>query len=182
MDHNHIQRRMRSLLQLHRSCSLLNEGITKVSLSPQEQDRITQIFFPYIAKKIQEVPPSGRRFAYYTTADTAMKILESKQIWLRNTAVMNDYSEVEYGSECIESAYRAEPGDRLNTALETCFPGMAGELRRIFADWQPIIRHLHHVFVRAFIGRRSTWTPVNVEGLWWRNWCYGSYQWRRHVR
>lgn len=109
-------------------------------LPPQDQDRITQIFFPYIAKKIQEVPPSDRRFAYYTTADTAMKILRSKQIWLRNTAVMNDYSEVRYGTSCFEGAYNTEPGTNFKTALENCFPGLAKEVtKEIFDDWRPII-------------------------------------------
>lgn len=109
-------------------------------LPPQDRDRITQIFFPYIAKKIQEVPPSDRRFAYYTTADTAMKILRSKQIWLRNTAVMNDYSEVRYGTSCFEGAYNTEPGTNFKTALENCFPGLAKEVtKEIFDDWRPII-------------------------------------------
>ena len=110
-------------------------------LPPQDQDRITQIFFPYIAKKIQEVPPPDRRFAYYTTADTAMKILRSKQIWLRNTAVMNDYSEVEYGFNCFESAYQGEPGINFKAALESCIPGLAEEVtKELFNDRQPIIR------------------------------------------
>ena len=110
--------------------------------SCQNQDRITDIFFPYVANKIREVPPSSRRFAYYTTADTAMKILRSKQIWLRNTAVMNDYSEIEYGSCCFEGAYKTDPGSKFKTALESCFPGLAEEVRKeLFDDWRPIIRH-----------------------------------------
>lgn len=96
--------------------------------SCQNQDRITDIFFPYVANKIREVPPSSRRFAYYTTADTAMKILRSKQIWLRNTAVMNDYSEIEYGSCCFEGAYKTDPGSKFKTALESCFPGLRKKL------------------------------------------------------
>ena len=39
----------------------------------------------------------GYKFAYYTTADIAKKILEKKEIWLRNAHVMNDYSELSYG-------------------------------------------------------------------------------------
>ena len=70
-----------------------------------------------------------------------MKILKSKQIWLRNTAVMNDYSEVRYGTSCFEGAYNTEPGTNFKTALESCFPGLAKEVtREIFDDWRPIIR------------------------------------------
>jgi len=118
---------------------LLTDGIANVPLS--SQDRLTQIFFPHIADKLREIPPLNRRFAYYTTADTAMKILRSKQIWLRNTAVMNDYSEVDYGFSCFESAYRGKPGDNFKAALESCFPGLAEEVRReIFDGWRTIIR------------------------------------------
>ena len=71
-----------------------------------------------------------------------MKILGSKQIWLRNTAIMNDYSEVQYGSCCFEGAYNTEPGTNFKTALESCFPGLAEEVRKeLFDDWRPIIRH-----------------------------------------
>ncbi len=134
-------------------------------LPPQDQDQITQIFFPYIAKKIQEVPPSDRRFAYYTTADTAMKILRSKQIWLRNTAVMNDYSEVEYGFNCFESAYQEEPGINFKAALESCIPGLAEEVtKELFNDWQPIIRGntyvtclSEHLSEEDKYGRLSMW-------------------------
>jgi Protein of unknown function (DUF2971) len=134
-------------------------------LPPQDQDRITQIFFPYIAKKIQEVPPSDRRFAYYTTADTAMKILRGKQIWLRNTAVMNDYSEVEYGFNCFESAYQTEPGTNFQAALESCVPGLAEEVtKELFNDWQLIIREntyvtclSEHLSKEDQYGRLSMW-------------------------
>ena len=44
------------------------------------------------------------RFFYYTDAETAMKIIESREIWLRNAQVMNDYSEIRYGLDQIRSA------------------------------------------------------------------------------
>lgn len=89
--------------------------------------------------KKREVMSAGCRFVYYTTADTATKILESKQIWLRNTAVMNDYSEVQYGFRCLDAAYSAEPGKNFNIALNTCFQGLADEVRDLFNGWLPII-------------------------------------------
>lgn len=82
---------------------------------------------------------AGCRFAYYTTAETATKILQSKQIWLRNTAVMNDYSEVQYGFRCLKEAYDTEPGESFRTALDTCFQGLAHEVTHLFESWLPII-------------------------------------------
>ena len=82
---------------------------------------------------------AGCRFVYYTTADTAMKILDSGQIWLRNTAVMNDFSEVQYGFQCLNDAYKKGPGNNFNTALNTCFQGLADEVRELINGWLPII-------------------------------------------
>lgn len=82
---------------------------------------------------------AGCRFVYYTTADTATKILESKQIWLRNTVVMNDYSEVQYGFQCLNDAYKTEPGNNFNAALNTCSQGLADEVRDLFNGRLPII-------------------------------------------
>jgi Protein of unknown function (DUF2971) len=110
-----------------------------MSLSPQDEDRLTHIFFPHMQEEKRKVMDGGCRFVYYTTADTATKILGSKQIWLRNTAVMNDYSEVQYGIQCLDAACSAEPGKNFNIALNTCFQGLADEVRGLFNGWLPII-------------------------------------------
>ena len=68
-----------------------------MSLSLEDLDRITPIFFPNTELKTREVTSSGGRFVYYTTAETATSILRNKQFWMRNTAAMNDYLEVEHG-------------------------------------------------------------------------------------
>lgn len=88
---------------------------------------------------MREANSAERRFVYYTTADTAAKILASKQIWLRNTAVMNDYSEVQYGFNCLNSAYSNEPGKNFNRALDVCFPGLAAEVKDLYISSLPII-------------------------------------------
>ncbi len=55
-------------------------------------------------KKIQSdngagfAPEAARiRFAHYTSADAAIKILNSKRLWMRNTTCMIDFREVEIG-------------------------------------------------------------------------------------
>lgn len=105
----------------------------------QHQDRFTGIFSPHIEPKKREVMDAGCRFVYYTTADTAAKILKSNQIWLRNTSVMNDYSEVRYGFDCLNDAYSKEAGNKFNSALNTCFQGLADEVKCLFNKWLPII-------------------------------------------
>ncbi len=46
------------------------------------------------------------RFAHYTSAETAMRIIRGDgtdgALWLRNATEMNDFSEIEYGQSCLE--------------------------------------------------------------------------------
>src|SRR5712691_4574416 len=101
---------------------------------------IGRIFFPYMAQRTREAIAAGGRFVYYTTADTATTILRNRQVWMRSTTAMNDYMEVEHGFECLNAAYKAEPGQIFNRALDACFPGLAGDLRDSFNGWLPGIR------------------------------------------
>lgn len=111
-----------------------------MSLTIEDLERISHIFFPYTELKTQEVISSGGRFVYYTTAETATSILRNKQFWMRNTAAMNDYLEVEHGFECLNASYKALPGIAFNAALDTCFPGLATEVKEFFNGWLPSIR------------------------------------------
>jgi len=99
--------------------------------------RIRRIFFPYMDRKTRDVMAAGGRFVYYTTADTATSILRNRQIWMRNTTTMNDYMEVEHGFECLNTAYKAEPGNIFNRALDACFPGLAEDVKNYFNAWLP---------------------------------------------
>jgi|CXWL01.1.fsa_nt_gi hypothetical protein len=108
--------------------------------TPADEDRIKHIFFPSTELKTREVSAAGGRFVYYTTAETATCILRNKQIWMRNTAAMNDYLEVEHGLECLKTSYKAAPGNTFNAALNACFPGLADEIKDFFNGWLPSIR------------------------------------------
>jgi hypothetical protein len=105
-----------------------------------DSDRIKRVFFPHLDRKSREVVVGGNRFVYYTTADTAMKILGNRQIWMRSTTAMNDYMEVEHGFECLNTAYKGEAGNVFKSTLDTCFSGLAAELEGDFNAWLPGIR------------------------------------------
>ena len=104
-----------------------------------DEERLNRIFFPYMDRKNREAIAVQSRFVYYTTADTAASILRNRQLWMRNTTAMNDYMEVEHGLECLNPAYKAEPGERFRAALDAYFPGLAAELLEYFNGW------LHHI-------------------------------------
>ena len=135
-----------------------------MGLTAEDQDRITHIFHPYAESKTREVLAAGCRFVYYTTAETATCILKNKQIWLRNTAAMNDYLEVEHGFDCLNASYRAAPGISFNAALNSCFPGLADEVKAFFNGWLPSIRQdtyitsvSEHLPEEDLHGRLSMW-------------------------
>ena len=125
---------------------------------------INRIFFPYMEQRTRDVLAAGGRFAYYTTADTATRLLRGRQVWMRSTTAMNDYMEVDHGFECLRAAYNNEPGKAFNSALDTCFPGLPDEVRELFNGWLPQIRYdtyitcvSEHLPAEDRHGRLSMW-------------------------
>lgn len=43
-------------------------------------------------------------FSHYTSAEAAVSILEKKEIWFRSASVMNDFNEIQHGSQCVARA------------------------------------------------------------------------------
>lgn len=101
---------------------------------------IARIFLPYMAQRTRDVLAAGGRFVYYTTAETATHIIRNRRVWMRSTTAMNDYMEVEHGLRCLDTAYKAEPGQVFDRALDASFPVLATELRELFNGWLPTIR------------------------------------------
>ncbi len=56
-----------------------------------------QIFYPHASKRRNAVMRQGTRFVHYTSAKSAMKILKTREVWMRKTSCMNDFMEVEHG-------------------------------------------------------------------------------------
>jgi len=122
------------------------------------------IFFPHSANARDRAISNGGRFVYYTTAATAYLILKNQEIWLRSTAVMNDYMEVNHGLNCIINSYESPVGKEFEAALDKCFPGISGEIRNLFFSWTPTIKQntyvisvSEHPATEDEFGRLSMW-------------------------
>lgn len=127
-------------------------------------ERIQRTFFPYAERTAREAREAGARFAYYTTANTAVKILKAKQIWLRNTLAMNDYREFDHGMECLTAARESEAGKRFDAILNKCFEGLADEVNGLFKSWLHTIEYetymlclSRHLPAEDAHGRLSMW-------------------------
>lgn len=84
----------------------------------QKQAAIADIFIPRMKRELTRVREHNIRFAHYTSADTGLKIIRSGRILLRNSVLMNDFSEVGHGLDCLTAAYNGSSGDRLKLALQ----------------------------------------------------------------
>lgn len=138
-------------------------------LSGDELMRIKAIFMPYAFAQRDALLKRNGTFAYYTSADTAAKIIQYKQIWMRNASTMNDYSEIDYGRECLRYARESlSLGERFKAALNMCFVGLAEEVEQAFKYFSTTIREETYITCisehapppahsEEYFGRLSMW-------------------------
>lgn len=91
-----------------------------------------RIYHPYQLGELQRAEREKLRLAYYTDADTAMKLLASGDIWLRQTSLMNDSREVLHGLDCLRIGLELPLGKKLEQALEGIYPGICKEIGQRF--------------------------------------------------
>ncbi|WP_415910103.1 DUF2971 domain-containing protein [Oleiharenicola sp. Vm1] len=104
-------------------------------------ERMDEIFFPNLASAMKKASAGGFRLAYYTTAETAMRILANQEVWLRNTAVMNDYMEVQHGMRCLHEAWQKSDGaKRVKSLLEELHAGAVARLESTYNSWHTKIQ------------------------------------------
>jgi hypothetical protein len=126
--------------------------------------RLRAIFFPRNTAKVAEILSANSRFVHYTSAEVAMSILQNRSVWMRNSSVMNDFSEIEYGIKCLVAAYRSRAGTELKAFVEKLFPGSQQELETLFDGWQSHFRSetyiaclSEHLPYEDNTGRLSMW-------------------------
>jgi hypothetical protein len=107
--------------------------------------RLEGIFNP-IARKQRDAlygdtPYSSARFVHYTSAASALNIIRSKRLWMRNTTCMTDYREVSHGYDILFRFFSQEKNrSSFVQSLEACAPGCAEEALQLFNQWLPDIR------------------------------------------
>lgn len=99
-----------------------------------EEDQFQATFFPYATNRTAHFKSKGCRFAYYTSAETAFRILSKQEVWLRNARLMNDFSEIQHGLACLTAAYSGEAGAYLTRLLDAWFPGLPQEVSDMFSN------------------------------------------------
>lgn len=119
---------------------------------------------PWARKKLTDAQNGKTRFVHYTSAEAAVRILESKMVWMRNASCMNDFSEVQYGLEVIRRGFLSYSGEQFRIAVESIQPGIMAEVQASFDPLAPAF--LSDTYVTCFSehlnleddhGRLSMW-------------------------
>src|SRR5882762_5813644 len=131
-----------------------------MNISP-EQERLLRVFHPYALDQLMNVASNGTRFVHYTSAEVAMNILRTKEVWMKNASCMNDFMEVEYGLDSLRKAYSATD---FKSVLDQVFNGITGEIENLFNGWTPYFRTdtylscvSEHLDQEDLFGRLSMW-------------------------
>jgi hypothetical protein len=96
--------------------------------SSSESARLTEIFFGHALQRRREVERNDTQFVVYTSANTSKKVIENKELWLRNARLMNDFSEIEHGERCLLNAWHSDLGKKLQTLLATIGPNLPEQI------------------------------------------------------
>jgi hypothetical protein len=107
--------------------------------------RLGNILMPYAMKQrkafFEKVPnQTYARLIHYTTAESALKIINSKRFWMRNTNCKADYREVQHGYDIFLRYFNDQAKLKAFTeTLAVCAPGVAQEAIQMFdASWNNI--------------------------------------------
>jgi hypothetical protein len=105
------------------------------------------------------------RFVHYTSAENALKIINTRSVWLRNTTCMTDYREVSHGLDLLRHYFaNDENKNAFVNALNECSVSIAEEAIALFDQWlqsiqlQTYISSIsEHDDREDFHGRLSMW-------------------------
>ncbi len=98
------------------------------------------IFVPHARRRREHLYQSGKnqmqRFIHYTSAEAAIKIINQKRLWLRNSACMSDYREVQHGFAILQRFF-AVPAQAKSfaEAVNEFASGAADEAIHNFNGW-----------------------------------------------
>jgi len=99
-------------------------------------EKLQSIFMPHALGRRDSVQKRNGRFVHYTSAVSALNIIRSKEIWMRNTTCMTDYSEVQHGGRMLEAFFADDANKKAYAAaLDGCYDGLATEILNLFYGW-----------------------------------------------
>lgn len=108
---------------------------------------LTDVIFADGAAVIDHAKRNHRKFVHYTSAEAALSIINKKEVWLRNSSAMNDYSEIGYGEMLFRSVFHSDSdaAQMSRTILDSISPGLHDRLAQYFEQRAPQRRHFTYL-------------------------------------
>lgn len=112
------------------------------------------------------------RFAHYTSAEAALKIIESKRLWMRSTTCMVDYREVNHGFDLLLKCFSDDKRrSAFFSAMDKIYPDIAKSAVADFDQWWPNIQlktfitsvSEHDAATENTLGRLSMWRAFGAS-------------------
>lgn len=137
----------------------------------ERNKRLEGIFLPHARKIRDEAYDKSKdlpvRFVHYTSAESALKIINQKRLWMRNAACMTDYREVQHGFTILLNFFRnKEKAKAFHDAVNLIAPNAAQEAITQFDNWWKAGTIQFNTFIASvsehkteedFQGRLSMW-------------------------
>jgi hypothetical protein len=146
-----------------------------MQLNMDQVEKLFGIFSPRASQRQKNMVANSGQLVHYTSAENALNILKSEEIWLRNARAMQDFSEVEYGYHFLHE-YFSSVDNKKNfiDALSLIDDNLGQDGIRHFDAWWASIRNAtyiacfsEHDSVESEHGRLSMWRAFaqNVNGV-----------------
>jgi hypothetical protein len=98
--------------------------------------QIAEVFMPYATARRKQLVNHNVRLVHCTSAENAIKILYSKQVWMRNAKCMADYMEISHGHQMLLQFFsQPEKRSTFCKALNGCYADVGEEALQLFDQW-----------------------------------------------
>lgn len=96
-----------------------------VEISEETKRNLARVIMPTVMQRMIDLEKSKSRLVYYTSAEVALDIIKNRELWLRDAACMNDYSEMSYGLQRVADAFSSTAGIEFRSAVDRIFPDVS---------------------------------------------------------
>jgi len=144
-------------------------------LSEEQTGQLSEIFTPTVKRETDRLygkDVASATFVHYTSAETALKIIREKRLWMRNATSMSDYREISHGHDTLVRIIgQNDRFNRLKAAVEECASGTYAQAIEMFdKNWADTLFNTfitslseHDVKRENQHGRLSMWRSFAVD-------------------
>lgn len=126
-------------------------------------EELAEIFSPGIVER-RAYLDNGGRLVHYTSAEAGFRIITNREVWLRNSLLMNDFSEMQHGHECLLAAWDSQQGQVFQTWLDGLAPDLKHKLVEVFDAHTPGMKAA--TFMMSFSEHDNTEDEFGRLSMW----------------